>query len=51
MLKIDQIAFIHDLPEEKDLTRYNLVNIPIKASNTIDINKTSYYKEADIKIY
>lgn len=51
MLKIDQLALIYNLLDKKDLIGYNLINIPIKTSNTIDINKASYYQEVDIKTY
>lgn len=50
-LKIDQSAFIQDLLEKKNLTDWNAVNIPMKASSFIKIYKKDNYKKANIKIY
>lgn len=51
MLKIDQFTFIRDFVNEESMKNYNLVNIPIKTDNFINMQEVNDYKEINLKAY
>lgn len=50
-LKIDQLAFIHDLAEKESMRNCNPVNTPMKTGNFIEMQDEDNYEEVDLKVY
>lgn len=51
ILKINQLAFIHDFFKSNNIIDFNLVNISMKTKCFIDITKLENYKKSEIKLY
>lgn len=51
IIKIDQLAFIHNHIKEEGMRDYNLVNTPMKAGNFIEMQDEDNYKKVNLKIY
>lgn len=51
MIKIDELAFIHNLVKDKSMRDCNPVSTPMKADNFIKMQRKDNYKKINLKIY